>query len=242
VERVANVFNAGKIGEFGNGVKGDLTATVAAILLDSEARDPSVAQQPTFGKLREPSLYMISALRALNGSTDGYAFSADWMFGGSMGQTPFQAPSVFNFYPPDYPLPGKPELVGPQFGIESVRATFERINFANLLVMFPEWADWIFKAQPAAEWSNAKGTSVNLSAWEADAATPATVVNRLADLLTDGRMPQSDRDQVIAAMNAWTPADDDWLSKQTPASNHKKQRVRTAAYLVMSSQYFMVQR
>jgi uncharacterized protein (DUF1800 family) len=242
VQRVADVFNAGQIGEFGTGVKGDLKATVAAILLDSEARDSSVAQQPTFGKLREPALYMISTLRALNGTTDGYAFSAEWMFGGSMGQTPFQAPSVFNFYPPDYPLPGKPELVGPQFGIESVRATFERINFANLLVMFPEWADWIFKARPATEWSSPQGTSVNLSAWEADASTPATVVNRLADLLTDGRMPQADRDQIINAMNAWTPADDDWLSKQTPASDHKKQRVRTAAYLVTGSQYFMVQR
>jgi Protein of unknown function (DUF1800) len=242
VARVAAAFNAGSSNGFGSGRKGDLQATVAAILMDVEARDAAVASQPSFGKLREPTLYMISALRALNGTTDGYAFSADWMFGGSMGQTPFQAPSVFNFYPPDYPLPGKADLVGPQFGIESVRATFERINFANTIVMFPEWADWILKPRDAAEWPNPRGTSVNMSAFEADAATPALLVNRLADLLTEGRMPQSDRDQIITAMNAWQPADDAWLAKQTPATNHKQKRAKTAAYLMLSSQYSMVQR
>ncbi|MGL4574710.1 MAG: DUF1800 domain-containing protein [Burkholderiaceae bacterium] len=242
VARVAAAFNAGSSNGFGSGKKGDLTATVAAVLMDAEARDPAVAAQPAFGKLQEPTLYILSTLRALNGTTDGYAFSAGWMYGGAMGQTPFQAPSVFNFYPPDYPLPGKSELVGPQFGIESVRATFERLNFANNVVMFPEWADWILKPRDAAEWPNPKGTSLNLSAFEADAATPATLVNRLADLLTEGRMPQSERDQIIAAMNAWQPADDAWLTKQTPATNHKQKRAKTAAYLMLSSQYFMVQR
>jgi uncharacterized protein (DUF1800 family) len=228
VGRVAAAFNAGSSNGFGAGRKGDLAATVAAVLMDSEARGASAAATPAFGKLREPALYMISALRALNGTTDGFAFSADWMFGGAMGQTPFQAPSVFNFYPPDYPLPGNASLVGPQFGIESVRASFERINFANTVVMFPEWSDWILKPRDAAEWSNPKGTSVNLTAWDADSADPAKLVNRLADLLTEGRMPQAERDLVATAVSAWAASD-------------KQKRVRTAAYLILSSPYFMVQ-
>jgi hypothetical protein len=242
VARVSAAFNAGASNGFGTGRKGDLMVTVAAVLMDSEARDPAVIAQPNFGKLQEPVLYITNVLRAFNGTSDGFAFSADWMFGGAMGQTPFQAPSVFNFYPPDYPLPGKPDLVGPQFGIESVRATFERMNFANTVVMFPEWADWILKPRDAAEWSTPKGTSLNLSAFEADATTPATLVNRLADLLTEGRLPQAERDQIVTAMNAWQASDDTWLAQQTPATNHKQKRVRTAAYLILSSQHSMVQR
>ena len=38
----------------GGGVRGDLAAVVRAILADPEARDPTLAMAPTFGKLREP--------------------------------------------------------------------------------------------------------------------------------------------------------------------------------------------
>jgi uncharacterized protein (DUF1800 family) len=242
VGRVAAAFNAGTSNGFGSGRKGDLQATVAAILTDPEARDPAVAAQNAFGMLREPATYITGMLRAFNGMTDGYAFSADWMFGGEMGQTPFQAPSVFNFYPPDFPLPGKPDMLGPQFGIESVRSTFSRINFASTLVMYPQWADWILKPRSAAEWSNPKGTSVDLSAFEADAATPATLVNRLTDLLVEGRMTQAEKDAIATALATWTTTEDAWLAKESPASNHRRERVKMAAYLILSSPHFMVQR
>ena len=56
-----------------------------------------------------------------------------WGWGAGMSQTPFNSPSVFNFYPPDFPLTGTP-LVGPQFSIMTTNTTFARINFANDLV------------------------------------------------------------------------------------------------------------
>jgi hypothetical protein len=80
-------------------VNGDLTAAVAAVLLDSEARTsaaPLVAE-----KLREPVLMMTGAVRALNGSTDGEALS--WWWGDAMRQHVFYSPSVFNFYSPSLP-------------------------------------------------------------------------------------------------------------------------------------------
>jgi uncharacterized protein (DUF1800 family) len=241
IGRVAAAFNSGSSNGFGSGTKGDLKATIAAVLLDTEARDANVAAQANFGKLQEPALYIANVLRAMNGATDGYPFSAEWMFSGSMGQAPFQAPSVFNFYPPDYPMPGKAEFVGPQFAIENVRSTFERLNFVNLIGMFPEWGDYIFKARPAEEWSNSKDTKLNLSGFETDAADPPKLVNRLADLLTEGRMPQADRDKIVTAMNTWTSAEDEWLAKEQTPTNHRVKRVKTAVYLMLSSQYFMVQ-
>jgi uncharacterized protein (DUF1800 family) len=97
VQRVATSFRNGRYTgltrSFGTGVNGDLTATVAAVLLDPEARTsaaPLVAE-----KLREPALLMTGAVRALNGSTDGEAMS--WWWGDAMRQHVFYSPSVFNF-------------------------------------------------------------------------------------------------------------------------------------------------
>jgi uncharacterized protein (DUF1800 family) len=61
VGRVAAVF-----ADNGTGVRGDLKAVVAAILLDAEARrgdDPAQAQ-PSDGKLKEPVLFMTNLLRS----------------------------------------------------------------------------------------------------------------------------------------------------------------------------------
>src|SRR5271166_2386598 len=55
IERVANVFT-----NDGNGVRGNMQAVIAAILMDPEARagdDPNAAPAANFGHLREPVLF-----------------------------------------------------------------------------------------------------------------------------------------------------------------------------------------
>ncbi|MGB0715492.1 MAG: DUF1800 family protein, partial [Phycisphaerae bacterium] len=52
VARVATAFEGG--GPFGTGMRGDLKATVKAILLDNEARDPAYRNNPQYGKVQEP--------------------------------------------------------------------------------------------------------------------------------------------------------------------------------------------
>lgn len=96
-----------------------LKSLVQAVLLDSDARDLTAVQASnTFGKLREPVLRVTAALRAMGYSTltvkvDGVTqprpiFSLPLTFntqGGvptSLGQGPYQAASVFNFYRPDH--------------------------------------------------------------------------------------------------------------------------------------------
>ena len=97
VARVARAFN-----DNGAGVRGDMRAVVKAILLDSEARGDSKSS-PTYGKLKEPVYQMIEILRALNGPTDGDA--PGWL-SYDLNQDLYRPESVFNFYPPDYLLPG----------------------------------------------------------------------------------------------------------------------------------------
>jgi uncharacterized protein (DUF1800 family) len=118
IERVANVF-----ANNGSGVRGDLFAVVRAILLDGDARrPPSHPQQPVnFGKPREPLLKLVALWRALgavsgdtgvfaSGPLAGQPSRRRWHTSNNLElvyvQRPLGAPSVFNFYEPDYKAPG----------------------------------------------------------------------------------------------------------------------------------------
>ena len=65
VYRVSQVFN-----DDGTGVRGNLRAVVQAILLDYQARSPSLITQPTFGKQREPLLRVTELARAFPAPPD----------------------------------------------------------------------------------------------------------------------------------------------------------------------------
>ena len=222
VARVANAFTAGKYASFGTGQRGDLAATVAAVLLDTEARGDSVTRSA--GKLREPAHMFAGVLRALNGRTDGEAFA--WWWGDNLRQHVFRPPSVFNFYPPDYPVPGT-TLVGPTFGIHSANAALERMNYLTYLL------DWDGSA-PEASVPNGVGTRVDLSTFVTDAADAARLVDRLSMLALGQALPSGPRTEVINAVSWWTASRD--------ATHWQNKRVKTAAYLVFASPNYQVQR
>jgi uncharacterized protein (DUF1800 family) len=127
VNRVNQVFS-----DNGSGVRGDLKAVVTAILMDPEARrgDDPAQVGANDGHLKEPLLFMMNLLRANNATTDG----ANLMYYASnMKQEPFNSPTVFNFYPPNYQVPGT-QLLGPEFKIFNSTTAIYRINFVNDLV------------------------------------------------------------------------------------------------------------
>lgn len=108
VETVANAFRNGSYvdgasGEtFGTGEYGDLAATVAAILLDREARFATLDADTTHGGNREPLLGLIHFLRAMEyKSRDGREIELDALHN-SIGMAVFYSPTVFNFYLPEY--------------------------------------------------------------------------------------------------------------------------------------------
>jgi hypothetical protein len=126
VERVASVFINN-----GAGVRGDMKAVVRAILLDAEARRPfnDPATSVNFGKVREPMLKQVALWRHFGAVSPNTAtFPATNPQGGAANplagqayirrwgnanpqdiyqQRPLGAPSVFNFYEPDYKQPGQ---------------------------------------------------------------------------------------------------------------------------------------
>lgn len=110
IARITAVFNNN-----GSGVRGDLAAVVKAILLDPEARTMGGNR----GKLREPILREVALLRTFNGrAADGRyrLHNPEFIY----AQAPGRANSVFNFFQPDYRLPGEItslNLYSPEFQI-----------------------------------------------------------------------------------------------------------------------------
>ena len=124
IQRVAEAFNNS------NGVRGDMKAVITAILTDSEAETVVV---PHGGHLREPILYAIAVLRALNATVDLdndlYNRTRD------MGQALFSPPSVFNYFSPLYIIPStSPPLFGPEYQIHNLSSAITRVNFVDRVV------------------------------------------------------------------------------------------------------------
>ena len=128
IERVANVF-----ANNGSGVRGDLRAVVTAILMDPEARQPVALNGVNAGKPREPMLKLVQLWRsfgAVSGDTNPNGYRRWARLGApcgnssgpqcAYGQRPLGAPSVFNFYEPDFQVPGEIADLGlfsPEFQI-----------------------------------------------------------------------------------------------------------------------------
>lgn len=226
VQRVGQAFTAGRYtadGQtFGTGRAGDLAATVAAVLLDTEARSPATRGQPD-GKLREPAVVFAHVLRALHGQTDGEALTHWW--GELVRQRIFASPSVFNYYPADYRLPGT-TLRAPEFGILNANTGLARLNYLTFLLMWDG-------ADASDDVPGATGTRVDLAPWQADAHDPAALVDRLARLATGAVLPAAARDPIVAAVVAVPASGDETLWRRT--------RVQQAAFLVFASPAFHVQ-
>ncbi|MCX9155994.1 DUF1800 domain-containing protein [Niveibacterium sp. 24ML] len=227
VERVSAAIASGSAHGFGSGRRGDMKAVLAAILLDPEARDASRAEAAAYGRLREPTQYTINLLRAANGSTDGAPFY--WWIGAMLGQMVYTAPSVFNYYPADYPLPGSPGLA-PEFGLANAATAMTRYNLSDGLFYWNEGTG--IKAD--ASIPNATGTRTNIAAFESSADDANALFERIDLLLTAGRSSASTRAAIVEAINAWDPVKN--------KDSYRRERVRTAFYLLLASPDYQVQR
>jgi uncharacterized protein (DUF1800 family) len=118
IGRVTAAFNNN-----GSNVRGDMKAVIRAILTDTEARDNTIAASNTFGKLREPVIKFIHLHRAFGGIASGGFYDVwDTADSDTLGQSALKAPSVFNFYSPDFEPSGAMAtafLQGPEFEITS---------------------------------------------------------------------------------------------------------------------------
>jgi len=127
IEAVALAFNNN-----GQGVRGDMTAMLKAILLHPEARSCGGIESADAGRLREPLLRFTNLIKCFPtiAPNNNYWNTARDLEE-DMGQRPLAAPSVFNFYTPDYQPIGPlldQGLVAPEFQIFNSHTAAGYIN------------------------------------------------------------------------------------------------------------------
>ncbi len=230
VSRVAQAFETGRFrapdgSTFGTGQRGDLQATLAAILLD-----PTVHQDPATlpndaGKIREPVLKFTALVRAFNMAPASAGLESRLSDTSSpvdrLAMHPFRSPSVFNFYRPGFILPnsvsGGANLTAPEFQLITEGTSIGYINFMT---------DYVFDRTPS---QNNVPSFVPDYSVEAGIANDATaLVERLNMLMTAGQMTDAEKAAAIAAVNALPITEAD-------AANDRLKRVQ-AAILVIASQ------
>ncbi len=190
VARVAAAF-----ANNGRGQRGDMVAVIKAILLDPEARNLGFLADPEHGKLREPFVRVTHLLRAFRYSVTGSLLPYDFgsaVSESTLGQYPLSAPSVFNFYLPDYEPPGAltaAGLVGPEFQIlNSVFGIATPNSIYNLVH------------------TNTGSFSLDLAPQAALADNAGALVDNIDLLLTHGTLSGATRTQVVNAVNGVTAA------------------------------------
>ena len=222
IYRVAQVFSNN-----GAGVRGDLAAVVRAILLDYEARSPAVAATATFGKLKEPLIMTTALLRAAGGTSNSgriYIPNPE----GSLSQAALRSPTVFNFYEPNYVLPGavaEAGLYAPEFQILNDTTAITQPNF---------YYGYIYTTRSATDMTQ-QAVGLNLAPLYPLARTPAQLAETASLLFTAGTMPKASLDRVTAAINA-LPAGNG------TATANDIERVRSALYLVLTSPFGATQK
>jgi len=114
----------------------NLEEVTRAILLHPEARRCTPTEEYTFGKLREPQVRLMNYLRAfpIHPNEEGDYLEDLYDFRLHTGQAPLGAPSVFNFYLPEYrpqgPI-GKLFMYAPEFQILTSTNAIGYINDLN---------------------------------------------------------------------------------------------------------------
>lgn len=235
VYRVASVFNNN-----GHGKRGDLKATIRAVLLDSEARNPVFADHRSHGKLKEPLLRVTALLRAFRPAPP---LAPDPRYfidvSGTMSyQSPGQSPTVFNFFQPGYLPPGRlgtEGLFGPEFQIIQETSVVGISNHAHSILQ-----NGISTGE-----ENAEGQGVlvrpDLAPYIAllkrtdtqPAENQSELIESLNQLLLNGQMSLGLKQSIQFALSQ-LPGDF--------SDDEDRDRVRMVIYIIITSPEFSVQK
>ena len=230
VTAVSRAFNSKR----SQNIAGDMPTVLTAILTNNEGlvgagTSDSSPSNPAFGHLREPVLWLASTFRALNASSNNPPENGR-VIGttSSLGQPLYESPSVFNYYAPNNPIPQNlipsglpgsagnavPNLVGPEFQIQTPATAYARFDFASQLASPAGVIDadaFNYYGQTPASGCGANGAGLpgaliaidgamtvggefiyDLTPYACQPSIPA-MVEAFNDTLTRGAMPQASR-------------------------------------------------
>ena len=192
---------------FGTNTYGDMQSTIAAIILDREARSVVLDYDPSKGSLREPLIKVINFMRAMEyAPLDGFRYKRE-QYGldsmtGKIGQMAFDIKDVFSYFRPEYSPTGpihEASLVAPEAQqymtpsvVGLVNGLFSLIKYGMAFCFggfggFEAWCGLEDEGGRNLAWGEITLTPENINDNE-------SVVNELATLLTAGRLNSQSRD------------------------------------------------
>jgi len=205
VARVATIFN-----DNGKGVRGDLAAVFKAILIDTEATSTAGLTSTTFGKLREPMVRTAQWARTFKASS----LKGTWKIGNpnysavdALGQSPLQAPSVFNFFRPGYVPPSSAmalsKTTAPEFQLVNESTTASYINYLQNFLYQGMWvrAPELITSPDAATPTDGPDIVPDYSAELALVGNPSALINRLNLLLCAGQLSAETVTMMVNALS-----------------------------------------
>ena len=168
----------------GNNVRGDLRATVRAILTHGDAN----LGTNTAGKLMEPALLVISPLRTLNAAVSDFPFMSD--LAEEMGQKVLFPPTVFSYFSPFYKIMGI-DLLAPEYQILTSVTALTRTNYIARVLN-----------------NDTNGsTTIDYTPFTSRAADAPALTDYVALQFMGGQISTSHRNAIISAVNVSPPAD-----------------------------------
>jgi uncharacterized protein (DUF1800 family) len=232
VGRVAAVFNNN-----GSGVRGDLKAVVKAILIDNEARSPTIAAGAGYGKLREPTIRVANWIRAFKATSASGFYEIDRSDDLQADEALLFAPSVFNFWRPGYVPPNTRlaahNLVAPEFQVVNELSTPTYLNALHSMIDRGEGFS------P----TNSGGPDVtsNYAAEASIATNVPLLVSRLNAILFCWNMSSGLQTQITTAVSA-VPIPAATATNAAAVQAAKVNRVKLAILLSMASAEYLTQR
>ena len=236
VARVAAAFNNN-----GAGVRGDLKAVFAAVLLDDEARNANGLTQVGFGKLREPMLRFVQWGRTfgITSARGSWKIADLGNPSNQLGQSPLRSPGVFNFFRPGYVPPGTAlsasKTPAPEFQLVNESGVGGYLNYMQKAIRNGIYVDAPDLPGNGNTASNGYDITVAYSAEMSLVLDATALVARLNLLLCAGQLSSANQTLIINALNA-TPL----TSASTDSA--KRDRVAAAVLLIMASSDYLIQK
>jgi uncharacterized protein (DUF1800 family) len=203
--RVVSVFNNN-----GQGVRGDLKAVIRAILMDYDARGAEKNGAGS-GKQREPVVRLTNLLRTFQATSQNNVFAI--YLPEEFGQSPLQSPTVFNFFSPDYAVPGAIAANGlksPEFQITTETTVVEQANRMYEVI-------------------NGSDYPLDFTAELNLANNPTALIDHLNAKMMSGTMTSAMRSILINTISQIAP-------------ENASSRVRSAVYLIASSPEYVIEK
>ena len=203
VSRVAAAFDRGDYTlpsgtQIGSGDRGDLAATVAAILFDEEARGDRRETDSGFGKLREPVIrftHWARAFKVNSADASNERLLRDTSSSELLGQHPYRSPSVFNFYRPGYIAPGT------ETGAAGLTAPELQIANASTVMGYPNFLTiYALGRSPRLNPALAPTFVADYTAEAALSADPVALLDHLDLILTHGTLQDETRASITEAL------------------------------------------